>query len=281
MCSTVIRAAVLVGILLVQLPAIAGAQNAPTNAVRHEFAGGLSLAHFDFKEFDSQGNRLLREDGFLPGLAGRWDGRFRRWAFGLAGDLSGGEVDYDGRTQAGTPVQTKTDELIYETRARIGWIVPLKSGFSSEFFGALGYRGWERDIQSTPISGSVSETYRWVYGSAGFKGGYRPRPASAWHLHLEILRPLDPEVEVRIGGFDDVTLDLGEETGWRLAVINRRTLDPKKHLEFGLEYTAWDLGRSSPKPLTRNGMATGFVVSEPASETRVIALRANFIYTLN
>lgn len=251
------------------------------DTLHNEFVGGISVSNFDFREFDAQGDRLLREDGLLVGIAGRWDGIFRHWSFGLAGELSGGEVDYDGQTQAGVPLQTKTDELIFEGQARIGWIVPLKRGFSTEYFGALGYRGWERDIQATPTSGDVFETYRWFYASAGFDGGYRSSPASIWHLRIEILRPLNPEVEIRLGGFDDVTLDLGRETGWRVGVINRRTLDSKKHLEFALEYTAWNLGRSSAKPLTRNGMVTGFVVSEPASETRVVALRANFIFTLN
>ena len=278
MRRTDIHAAILAGILLTQWP---GAASADPNALHNELVGGLSLARFDFKEFDAQGTRLLREDGFLPGLAGRWDGTFRQWSFGLAGELSGGEVDYDGQTQAGMPLQTKTDELIYETKARIGWVVPLKSGFSSEFFGVLGYRGWERDIESTSTSGGVFETYRWVYGSVGFDGGYRSSPASIWHLRLEILQPLNPEVEVSLPSFDNVTLDLGRETGWRVGVTNRRTLDPKKHLEFALEYTAWNLGRSSSKPLTRDGLQTGFVVSEPDSETRVIAFRANFIYTLN
>jgi hypothetical protein len=251
------------------------------DTLHNEFVGGISVSKFDFREFDGQGDRLLREDGLLAGIAGRWDGMFRQWSFGVAGELSGGEVDYDGQTQAGVPLQTKADELVYEGRARIGWIVPLKSGFSSEFFGVLGYRGWERDIQATPAAGGVFEIYRWLYGSAGFDGGYRSSPASIWHLHLEILRPLNPEIEVHLRGFDDVTLDLGRETGWRVGLSNRRSLDPKKHLEFALEYTAWNLGRSASKPLTRNGLPTGFVVSEPDSETRVIAFRANFIYTLN
>jgi len=235
---------------------------------------GPAVMDFDFREYAS-GDRLVREHGALYGLAGGV--RSSRDALMLEAELSwfGNDVRYDGQTQAGASLRTRTDERILDGLGRIGWRFRRQERLQYQLFGGLGYRRWDRDIQSTPAADGVRETYTWWYALLGGRGLYHVDRHTTWLAEAQLLRPLDPRLEVEFkGGPDDARLDLGSEPGLRLSLAWRHEAAAGWRLEIMPFYTAWDIGRSEDQALKQNGVVIGRVF-EPRSETRNYGILAS------
>jgi hypothetical protein len=83
------------------------------------------VENFEWKEFDDDGKQLLKESGPLAGVRGLLD-----LDTGIGFHLQGmgevffGRIDYDGATQAGDPIDSKTKYSGF--LAEVDLIVPLK-----------------------------------------------------------------------------------------------------------------------------------------------------------
>jgi hypothetical protein len=190
-----------------------------------------------------------------------------------------GDVRYDGQTQSGLPVTTRTDEDIVDGSALAGVQFALTRGFGSAVFAGAGYRNWQRDIRSTRSATGLSETYDWWYGLLGVKGSYAASERMSWTLDLRLIRPVNPSIRVKFrNALDDTTLQLGEKTGYRLAVAWHFSLTDRAGLRITPFYEQWKLGRSSTRSLTQNGTVVGSLY-EPRSETRNRGLIVGLGYT--
>ena len=237
-----------------------------------------SALDFDFKEFDAGGTRLNHEHGSLPGVAA---------GMKLSGDTAfaeaqvsyySGAVRYDGQTQSGLPVTTRTDEGIFDGSALAGVHVRLPNGFGSAVFAGAGYRHWNRGIRSTQSAAGLSEIYDWWYALVGVNGSYRASKRMRWTADLRLARPLNPSIRVKFGNaLDDKTLKLGEKTGYRLALAWHYSLTGRAGLEISPFYEQWKLGRSATRNLTQNGTPLG-TLYEPRSEAKSRGLRIGFGY---
>jgi len=228
---------------------------------------------FDYKEYDN-GERLDHEHGTLYGLAGGVQAG--REALLLEGEFSwfGNDVNYDGQTQAGTPVRTRTDERILDGQARAGWRFRRQDKLQYQLYGGLGYRDWQRDITATPTATGVKETYTWWYALLGGRGLYHMNQRTTWLAEAQLMRPIDPEIEVDFNNdLDDTRLDLGSEPGVWLSLAWQHELVSGWRLEIMPFYTAWDIGRSQSRPLKQNGVVVGNIY-EPRSETRNYGIQA-------
>lgn len=265
--------------LLWCLPLTLCAAGQPVRAVVANAWIGVSALDFDFREFDDGGTRLNREHGSLPGLAAGVKVS-RRAAFAESGiSYYSGDVRYDGQTQSGLPVTTRTDEDIFDGSALAGVQFALTRGFGSAVFAGAGYRNWKRDIRSTRSAAGLSETYDWWYGLLGVKGSYAASERMSWTLDLRLMRPVNPSIRVKFGNaLDDKTLELGEKTGYRLAVAWHYSLTDRAGLRISPFYEQWKLGRSSTRSLTQNGTVVGSLY-EPRSETRNRGLIVGLGYT--
>jgi hypothetical protein len=133
----------------------------------------LKAENFTWKEFEGDA-RILEESGPRFGL-----GIFRRYernglTFRPMAEAYGGNVDYDGQTQGGTPVATETNYVGGKAGFDAGGVIPLgPASYLEPFLGFLGDY-WERDIESS--GGGIGYRERWT--SVSVRGGLRGETGS-------------------------------------------------------------------------------------------------------
>ena len=142
---------------------------------------GVGLLQFEFEEFDSQDRRLVKESGWLPGLEGRCEVTGQRATFGIDFRYYSGDVDYDGQTSAGVPIDSTTDADIVDLSLEAAYRLPLGLPPRVSLYAGGGYRHWDRNIQSVGAISGLDETYRWWRAEAGVKLQLA-RGANAWEL---------------------------------------------------------------------------------------------------
>lgn len=174
---------------------------------------------FTWKEF-LDGSRLLKESGPLYGLAFTAKGGgdiSKPLTFRFKGEGFLGTVDYDGQTQAGTPVTTDTDYIGFKTELDGGWKFFVgENGSSFEPFIGLGGRWWKRDIQSTSSAIGVEENWSSYYGRLGIRGENVNSKNLNLFLELAAILPFKNENEVDLStfGLGQVTVEPGNETSF-------------------------------------------------------------------
>jgi len=153
------------------------AEPTQTPEIRADF--GVSVSDFRWSEYSDAGNRVLEETGQVYGLDMDVASLGRRfgWQGGAGAFL--GEVDYDGRTWSGSPVET---DVLYAGGTFYGdGVVCFRpvSGLVLKSFAGMGAQAWLRDLDDTqteagvPVQGA-EEWWGCVFGrlGAGFQYGF-------------------------------------------------------------------------------------------------------------
>lgn len=139
----------------------------------------LSVQHFSWQERNG-GRQLLKESGPLFS-GGVLLGAVTDSSLTLRGkaEVFGGEVDYDGETQAPDPVPVRTEVGYFGSRQEfdLGYRIST-GGLQFEPFGGAGYRWWLRRLQDgTSATGQqvsgYTEWWQTVYGRLGARGRYQ------------------------------------------------------------------------------------------------------------
>jgi len=249
----------MIGFLLCPVPTWANGGGAATTGWL-----GLSATSFDYEEFSDAGASLDREQGWLPGVQAGLNRDYGRWFLETELQWSSGEVDYSS-----PQAESKTDESILHLQLLAG--IPLQAADRqrTSLVAGLGYREWQRDIQSTPTASGLDETYRWGYGVLGLRGEQQFSAGTRVVVDMQLTRTISPDIKVRFdNSFDDVSLDLGAENGFRLSLLFDRRLDKSKTFWVMPWYEYWEFGRSGDWARTSNGVPVGtLTVHEPRSET--------------
>jgi len=234
---------------------------------------------YDSVEYEERdwGTKLMEEDGSLFGLGIAWTGHRPGGLMArLATDFVGGGLEYDGQTQAGTPVKEDTDDFIWRLRGLIGYdfewpefaLTPY-TGIAYRYWnndvGGLG--GYEREIQYwyTPIGietvAPLGEKWTW-----GLRGEYDLFWGGTVKSHLSDV----------LDGLNDPTVDQDDGYGARGSVyFKRRFENVSLGLELFIRY--WDIDRSDADTLTFRGIPVG-VGLEPKNETTVTGLRVSLLF---
>jgi len=244
----------------------------------------FSALRFDYREYDDAGKLLDRENGTLPGVVlglARIEGN---WSLNGRFSWHNGNVLYDGQTNTGVPVRSRTDENIMNTSVSLERRIGASTdAWQLAFYGGVGYRFWARDIRATstssgqPVDG-LSEIYRWRYFFLGGKTLLYRTGMCDWRLDLQLFRPIEPTIEVDYRGRNEnFTLDLGARTGWRLALPWEYRLNQRAHLKIEPYMEGWELGRSPTQTLVSNGVPAG-TVYEPRSGTRNVGVNLGVRY---
>ncbi len=252
------------------------------------FTLSAALESYRWQEFSASGARLLGESGphlrltaALDSLQRASDGGIYR----LSASVYGGQVDYDGQTQDGTPATTNTNYFGYLFEGLGGWRFGGSVGF--DVFGGLAVNGWRREllngrtVTGAPVQG-YTEDYLTALGKLGLGGYYR---AEDWRaqLHVGAQRPLKTYERVYLSdaGFDDdVTLHPGKDTSGfaRLQV----DLGPAASRAFvalyydGLRLTQSDSATVSSATLCGpSGICT---VTQPQSQRDIVGLEVGLAF---
>jgi len=257
-----------------------GSEN--THALSFALAG--QIQYFDFREFDNQGQELLQESGYLPGLSTGLLYRAGRVKLTTRADILDGRVDYQGQTQIGNPLETRTEEYLlsleqsfmYQDRTD----VPGLAGTGVGVF--VGHTAWQRDIQPTAITRGLSERYQW------WRAGITldcPLPLlqssvsnSPVRLSVSAFRTFSADVAVDLTklGYGKPDLALGAKNGVKVALAYTPDLSDKWPLRLELDYQRWGFGRSDTKRLS-NGAQT-ISILEPRSETEAVSVRLEWLF---
>lgn len=130
---------------------------------------------FTWKEFNDSGARLLKESGPLVGAGMSYAYHDENFTILRSrGELFGSRVDYDGQTQSGVPVVTKTGYFGFKVEGDFGKKFMVGAHSSLEPFGGVGYRWWIRDIRNgTDVLGNPVSGYREVWQSLYLRLGVR------------------------------------------------------------------------------------------------------------
>lgn len=235
--------------------------------------GGVA-GHFHYEESSSSGDRLNRESGVLPGLYGAFVYRLPlgEW-FKVSATRYSGDVRYEGQSQSGVPLRSRSDAALWFADATAGWRGVTHSHLIFVPMVRLGYREWQRDILPTDFTRKLSENYRWFELGVGGSLCYPERVgwldslcAEGWAIYT-----FDGSVKVDLTelGAGQPKLRLGARPG---AAI--RFLATVGSLEFSLFGQLWKFGSSEPESV--DWSSGKLVIEEPASQSWLAGLSLGF-----
>lgn len=230
---------------------------------------GVSLLDFDHREFTDNGRLLNSETGQLSGAIMRFGHRSRFGNISATFSAHSNAVDYQGYTQAGFPVATRTYEKIIDFYSHIERPFQIANQIDYSLYVGLGYRYWERDIQSTATAYGLLETYQWGYGLMGIRKEVAMTQSSAWSFDYRLVYPINPKMEIDAHTlFDKKVIYLSGQVGdqvsiaWRYSFYNRLNMTIQPYVE------RWRFNHSQTEVMTRQGIKMGYII-EPRSRTIV------------
>lgn len=217
---------------------------------------GVSAAvqHRTLQERDDGGRRLLEETGPMLRLALDAQWRLRGGgALEASAAVAGGDLDYDGQDQAGTPLTT--DSAHRDLSFAFGWR-PLPAARWGEGWLVLRTLQQRRKIASTPTAGGLTETSTLVM--PGLRWQHAFQAASwRWQPSVELRTSAHHRLQIDYGGVFDHS-DIRGGRRWEAALA----LDvsaPDSPWTFGLEWTHARQSASPRQMLNRGGAAVGTV----------------------
>jgi len=245
--------------------------------------GGME--RFNWREFDASGAQLLEESGYRP-FAG-----MKRVAEGDAGLLLdyegriyGNDVGYDGQTQSGVPLNSKTGYfgMLAEIKPHIRTRPARLKGNYLDITSALGVDYWIRVLRDgTDQSGSPVSGYREEYLIMYVRLGLERRPSAPvrnWHAGAGIKYPVYTFEKAYISraGYDrdtvlrpDPDFSLYANAGYRFS----------EKWSFTFYYDSY-IFRKSPAVPAQNG-GVQYMVRQPESLQYTLGLMLNYHFQSN
>lgn len=128
-----------------------------------------SYSQFDFKT-QTQSKQYSKDSGWIKGATIDYTREgVDRFYVNLRANLAGGDLDFSGTSQLNGRPMYKSGAFIYGGEGRVGYTfspAKLKKMTLTPYAGA-GYRSWDRDLGD-----DTSKTYKWVFGTVGFRADY-------------------------------------------------------------------------------------------------------------
>ena len=224
-----------------------------------------SLMYFDYTEFDFNGSVLDKETGWIPGIQFQVAQDFtNQLSIELEISAYNGDANYAGHTQSGLPHHTQTNEEVIRLGAHI--IAPLYS--NTNIYLATKYHQWNRNIQSNNGIASLFEQYQWWEIAVGSRISFWEKDRQAWIADIAILQTISPTIYVDLSSVDagSTNLNLGSDTGARLQLMWKTSVEDQYTYGINAFYEIWDFGVSNSQ--NTSGGSLSLSIYEPESETR-------------
>ncbi|WP_396588092.1 hypothetical protein [Bermanella sp. R86510] len=229
------------------------------------------LSYNEFQEINSQKQSLNKESGWIPGVsinhlwttdAGNIESAFA---------FSGGNVDYHGQTQLGTPHQTVTRHRHLDIGARFFpkvFTIYRDNGWQANLFASIHYRYWYRDIQAAQGVTRLTEDYSWQILGLGISVNRARHDVALWFG-----RNINAQVRVReTSCFDDFMLYPKQDNAYNIEYAFETT----ERSYFIMKYQSSRLSRSADKSV--NTCAGLLRFHEPASEMKQLVLGIGWLF---
>jgi hypothetical protein len=188
-----------------------------------------------WQEYLDNGAQMLRESGALYGVGFTVEHRFPSGVtIRPAAELFGGQVDYDGHNQAGTPGTSSVGYFGMNILGDLGMRMGESAGGYVEPFVGIGLRSWQRDLKDGTTSDGhtmVGYVEKWnsLYGRLGLRGGVDFSNTKGIYVMAGLKLPLYNQNSVyfdRGSASPDFTMHPGNEesffgeAGMRLDVVS-------------------------------------------------------------
>jgi len=267
--SILAAACLTAALLLAAAPAQAREGDASELLPRHALDLGYQVMSFHYEE-----SGLMEEDGIMHGVFGRYTAHLDAPVMlRVEGEYSGGDLEYDGQYQDGTPITRDTSDRLAAARGVAGWVLPLDKAAFIPFAG-FGMRYWNDVIQGT---GGYEREISQYYAPLGLEAVCAALDKWRFTASGEYDLFLGGEVRSHLGdavaGLGTVTNDqnFGEGWGMRASVSAERRFDG---WSLGVEsfWRHWDIERSDTADLAYQGSVIGYAW-EPANTTTIWGLR--------
>jgi hypothetical protein len=245
---------------------------------------GPSLLSFRYQEFNQDDQLINKETGILAGVSGGIGYTRSKWQAQLAGSYHTGTVDYDGQSQAGTPLKSRSDANILDGYAILRRQLKVNTR-PLALYGGFGYHYWRRNIRPTTIGtgqtiNGLLEFYDWTYWLFGINTQVLQSNADELTFDLRFMRMQDSNLEVDFMGlndFDNAHLNLGEAWGSRVSLSWQKRTGSGSFLIVEPYIELIDINRSAPVHATINDNPTTSTITEPRSETHNVGLKLQWL----
>jgi hypothetical protein len=232
---------------------------------------GAGLRKVSHTEDDSAGRRLVRETGWLPGIAlgAAYTSGNITWSAAL--DWYRGDIDYRGQTQAGSPATSTTETAL--ATLHLGASYTFQGAYSAKL--ALEGDYWKRDILGTGASIGLQERYRSERLVAGLAKTWHPS-AGMVAADIAVLFSTPERMRVGFSGvLDRTSLRTESAPGLRIGARHRPAFAPA--LELRASYDWIKIARSEDAPVTRMGQFAG-TVAQPEHARQGFTLSVSALF---
>ena len=232
---------------------------------------GVGARRVSHREYDGSGHLLVRETGWLPGVALKAS----RTAGSITwfGTLDGyrGDIGYAGRTQAGIGADSTTATTLASLRLGAGY----ELGGATVLTAALEADHWKRTIRGTRAAAGLQERYR---SERLILGAGR-----TWHPALGVLGAdaalvLSTPERMRVGFsglLDPASLETQRGRGARIGARFQPVAAPALAFHGTLDWVK--VARSEDVPVTRNGQFAG-TIAQPTHTRTALTLTLSALF---
>jgi hypothetical protein len=258
----------------------------PTRATAQQWEGtlGLQQRHWNNTEHDPAGRQLVREAGWLPGLAARAAYQDHGLTWFAQASLHDKAIAYHGQTQAGQARDSST--ALRLALLRIGAACEINASNAHDIhdirdaslalFATLEWERSTRNIAGAQGATGLQERTDARRISAGIRKKWRRDGSGALFADAAVVLAAPERLRVGFSGMlDPAALNTPSSQGLRLGAGMRPDFAPQ--LELHLVYDWFKVARSGDVPITINGRPIG-TMAQPEHRQRAITLSASFIF---
>jgi len=242
----------------------------PANA-QLQGKAGVAARYASHTEYDSAGRRLVRESGWLPGLAldTAWTTGNASWFVGV--NWHRADIGYHGQTQGGVAAESSTATTLATLRVGGAYLLAREVSITAALEADL----WRRDIRATGTAAGLQERYRSERVVLGASKTWQPA-AGAVATDLALVLSTPERMRVGFSGLlDTATLHTRSAPGLRIGASLHPAFAPTLELRGAYDWIR--VRRSGDTPVTRDGQFAG-TVAQPEHVRQGLSLTVSRLF---